>query len=66
MPLVEINPVEANKLKLKDSIKVPVYVTQARRNAGGKGLVMEADLNSLEHPSHWVLQGIAMTLNTDD
>jgi len=37
MPLVMINPVEANKLKLKDSIKVPIYVTQARANAGGKG-----------------------------
>jgi dynein heavy chain len=59
MPLVEIIPVEANKLKLKDSIKVPVYVTQARRNAAGYGMVMEADLNSNEHPSHWVLQGIA-------
>jgi len=66
MPLVQIIPVEANKLKLKDSIKVPVYVTQARRNAAGKGLVMEADLNSNEHPSHWVLQGIACCLNTDE
>ena len=27
MPVIKINPVEANKLKLKDSIKVPVYVT---------------------------------------
>merc|ERR1712183_271734 len=37
MPLIQIIPIEANKLKLKDSIKTPVYVTQARRNAGGKG-----------------------------
>jgi len=37
MPLIQIIPIEANKLKLKDSIKVPVYVTQARRNAAGKG-----------------------------
>jgi len=66
MPLVQIIPIETIKLKLKDSIKVPVYVTQARRNAGGKGMVMEADLSTSEHISHWVLQGIAMCLNTDE
>lgn len=27
MPIIKINPVEVNKLKLKDSLKVPVYVT---------------------------------------
>lgn len=27
LPLMRINPVEFNKLKLKDSIKVPVYIT---------------------------------------
>lgn len=65
MPVIKINPVEANKLKLKDSIKVPVYVTQNRRNAAGYGHVFDADLNTDEHPSHWVLQGICMVLNTD-
>ena len=56
---------EANKLKLRGTIKTPVYVTQARRNAMGKGLVFEADINTDMHPSHWVLQGVAMVLNTD-
>jgi dynein heavy chain len=42
-----------------------VYVTQARRNAMGVGLVFEADLSTSEHPSHWVLQGVALVLNTD-
>ena len=27
LPLIMINPVEVNKLKLKDTIKVPVYIT---------------------------------------
>lgn len=27
MPLIQIIPIEYNKLKLKDSMKVPVYVT---------------------------------------
>jgi len=65
MPLVQVIPVEANKLKLRGTIKTPVYVTQARRNAMGKGLVFEADINTNMHPSHWVLQGVAMVLNTD-
>jgi hypothetical protein len=33
-----------------------VYVTQQRRNAAGVGLVMEADLDTIEHSSLWVLQ----------
>lgn len=65
MPLIQIIPIEVNKLKLKGTIKTPVYVTQARRNAMGVGLVFEADLNTDLHPSHWVLQGVALVLNTD-
>lgn len=65
MPLLQIIPVEANKLKLKDSLRTPVYVTQNRRNAMGVGLVFEADLRTEEHPSHWVLQGVCLCLNVD-
>lgn len=65
MPLVQIIPVEANKLKLRGTIRTPVYITQARRNAMGVGLVFEADIKSNLHESHWVLQGVAMCLNTD-
>jgi dynein heavy chain, axonemal len=65
MPIVKIIPEEANKVKLRGTIKTPVYVTQARRNAGGKGLVFEADLRTSEHPSHWILQGVALCLNVD-
>ena len=65
MPIIQVVPVEANKLKLRGTLKTPVYVTQARRNAAGKGLVFEADLPTDEHPSHWILQGVALALNVD-
>lgn len=65
MPILEIIPVEVNKLKLKDQLGTPVYVTQSRRNAMGVGLVFEANLRTEEHPSHWILQGVCMTLNVD-
>lgn len=66
LPLLQVIPVEANKLKLRNTIKTPVYVTSDRKNAMGKGGVFVADLKSDKHTSHWVLQGVAMTLNTDD
>ena len=66
LPVMEIIPVEASKLKLANTFRAPVYVTQARRNAMGKGLVFEADLTTHEHPSHWVLQGVALCLNTSN
>jgi len=65
LPLVEIIPVEANKLKLRGTIKTPIYITQLRANAMGVGLVFEADLKTKHHISHWILQGVAMVLNTD-
>lgn len=37
IPLLQIVPVEANKLKLRGTIKTPVYTTQARANAMGVG-----------------------------
>jgi dynein heavy chain len=65
LPIMEVIPIEASKLKLSNTFKAPVYVTQARRNAMGVGLVFEADLATTEHPSHWVLQGVALCLNID-
>lgn len=55
MPLVQVIPVEANKLKLRNTIKTPVYVTQDRKNAMGKGGVFVADLKTDKHNSHWIL-----------
>ncbi|WIA10356.1 hypothetical protein OEZ85_010548 [Tetradesmus obliquus] len=65
LPLLQIIPVEASRLKLAGTFRAPVYVTQARRNAMGVGLVFEADLASEMHGSHWVLQGVALVLNID-
>jgi len=66
MPVLQVIPVEANRLKLMGTIKTPVYVTQARKNAMGVGQCFEADLATTEHTSHWVLQGVALVLNTDE
>jgi len=65
LPILQIIPIEGSKLKLHNTFRTPVYVTQARRNAMGVGLVFCADLHTKEHPSHWVLQGVALCLNTD-
>jgi len=65
MPFIEVIPVEANRLKLRDEIPTPVYITQLRRNAMGVGLVFEANLTTKEHFSIWVLQGVALMLNDD-
>jgi len=65
LPILEVIPIEGNKLKLQDTFKTPVYATQDRRSAMGVGLVFEADLASPLHPSHWILQGTALVLNTD-
>jgi len=65
LPILQVIPVEANKLKLQNTFRTPVYVTQNRRSTSGVGLVFEADLSTKEHPSHWILQGTALVLNTD-
>jgi len=66
LPLLQVIPIEASKLKLQNVLRTPVYVTQDRANAMGVGMVFEADLTTFEHPSHWVLQGVALCLNTDE
>lgn len=65
LPIMQVIPIEASKVKLHNTFKTPVYVTQARKNAMGVGLVFEADLATSEHTSHWVLQGVALCLNID-
>jgi len=66
LPIIEVIPVEANRLKIRDSLATPVYVTPLRRNAMGVGLVFTANLHTKEHLSIWTLQGVALVLNTDD
>ncbi|KAL8575831.1 Dynein heavy chain 10, axonemal [Nucella lapillus] len=65
LPVLKIIPIEAHRLKLQNTFRTPVYVTSQRRNAMGLGLVFEADLTTGEHISHWILQGVALILNTD-
>jgi dynein heavy chain len=65
LPVLQIIPIEMAKVKLHNTLRTPVYVTQGRRNAMGVGLVFEADLATTGHPSHWVLQGVALSLNSD-
>ena len=65
LPILQVIPVEAAKLKLQNTFRTPVYVTQSRRNAMGFGLVFEADLSTHVHASLWTLQGVALSLNTD-
>jgi dynein heavy chain len=66
MPIMQITPVEASKVKLVGTFRTPVYVTSDRRNAAGVGLVFEADLASRHHQSHWILESVALILNSDD
>ena len=61
--MLQVIPIEASKVKLQGTFRTPLYVTQARKNAMGVGLVFEADLASDDHPSLWVLQGAALVLN---
>ncbi|CAH8518373.1 unnamed protein product [Schistosoma turkestanicum] len=65
LPILKISVIEAHCLKLQNTFCTPVYITSERRNAMGVGLVFEAHLKSEIHPSHWVLQGVCLTLNTD-
>lgn len=65
LPILLIVPIEVHRLKLQNTLRTPVYTTSLRRNAMGVGLVFEADLRTLDHISHWVLQGVCLTLNED-
>ncbi len=65
LPIMQLLPIEASKLKPAGLFAAPVYVSRSRRNAMGEGLIFEADLATKEHSSHWTLQGVALTLNAD-
>lgn len=63
LPLLMVEPKEANRVKLFNVFPTPVYVTQNRRNAMGVGFVFEAHLSTLEHASKWTLMGVSLSLN---
>ncbi|UJR10037.1 hypothetical protein I4U23_014260 [Adineta vaga] len=65
MPLIKIIPIETHRVNLNNYLATPVYVTSDRRNAMGIGLVFEANLHTKKDPSHWILNGVCLLLNTD-
>ncbi|XP_061907301.1 dynein axonemal heavy chain 10-like isoform X1 [Entelurus aequoreus] len=65
LPILRVIPTETRRLRLQKTLRTPVYTTSLRRNAMGVGLVFEADLYTTEHLSHWVLQGVCLSLNSD-
>ena len=64
MPILHVIPIELSRLKLHNTLKTPVYVTPERRNAMGVGLGFEVDLDTMDHESHWILQGVCLLMNT--
>ncbi len=63
LPLLMVEPKEANRVKFINVFETPVYVTQNRRNAMGVGWVFNAHLRTTEHESKWTLQGVGLMLN---
>ncbi|KAG2382028.1 hypothetical protein C9374_005820 [Naegleria lovaniensis] len=62
LPVLEIIPTENSKVKVQNTFHAPVYYTSDRNDAGNKGLVFEANLQTEEHDSIWSLQGVCITL----
>lgn len=65
VPPPTLGPGASHAFALQYTFRTPVYTTSTRRNAMGVGLVFEADLFTTKHISHWVLQGVCLTLNSD-
>lgn len=65
VPPPALGPGASHAFALQYTFRTPVYTTSTRRNAMGVGLVFEADLFTTKHISHWVLQGVCLTLNSD-
>ena len=62
----QIYTVEVNRVKAGRAVPTPVYSTEGRRDAAGKGLIFEVSLPTEVHESLWILQGVALVLNVDD
>ncbi|OHS98802.1 Dynein heavy chain family protein [Tritrichomonas foetus] len=63
LPLLRVTPIEMNKMRTQNMLKTPIYLTQKRRDAMGVGLVQSAYLETSEHKSFWILQGVAISMN---
>ncbi|KAL5967127.1 Dynein heavy chain 10 axonemal [Taenia solium] len=67
LPLLKVNVMESRRAKRHSTLLTPVYVTSARADADGRGLVFEADLAMGEESdaNYWILQGVCLLLNDD-
>lgn len=65
MPIIYIQPKETSRMKLRGTLKTPVYITQERNNVSGNGIIFDAHIPTDDHQSHWVLQSVALVLNVD-
>ena len=63
LPLLRVTPTELNKVRTQNMLETPIYLTQKRRDSMGVGYVTKAYLETTEHRSFWVLQGVAITMN---
>ncbi|VEL35737.1 unnamed protein product [Protopolystoma xenopodis] len=65
LPVVRLLPIEQHRLKLTNTVNLPVYTTSRRNNEMDQGLVTSLDMPTVDHSSHWILQGAAVLLNSD-
>jgi dynein heavy chain len=63
LPILLVVPVENSRARLQNTFKTPVYVNSDRNSSGSSNVVFEVDLSTEEHSSHWILQGVACSLN---
>lgn len=65
LPILKIIPIKMHQMEKQNTFHCPVYVTSDRCNSLGEGLVFEAHLNTTDHKSKWILQGVCLLLNAD-
>lgn len=65
LPIMWFLPCDAGEVAEESTLRTPVYVTQARRDAMGAGLVFVADLAVEGDTGSWILQGVALFLDVN-
>ncbi|CCW67179.1 unnamed protein product [Phytomonas sp. Hart1] len=66
MPVIQLIPMESSRVKNLGTFRAPVYVTSDRRNAAGVGMVFQVDLPTRQHPSIWILESVALIIDSDE
>lgn len=65
LPLMKIVPMHKEKFDSKKYFRAPVYATQLRNDSNGNGYIFDAYLATDKHHSFWILQGVAVLMNTE-